>query len=1142
MLKPPAPRNEIERIQALQHLELLDTPAEHPFDELVRLASALFQVPIALVSLVDSERQWFKAKVGLEASETPRDVSFCGHAILGEGVFEIPDAHEDPRFFDNPLVTGPPHVRFYAGAPIRTRAGHNLGSFCIIDHVPRRLTPEQREILTSLAAQTAELLELRRERIEQEHQAEFRAAVLDSAGLGIIATDAAGIITGMNRVAETMLGYAPQDMIGQRTPAVFLVSDAGDTTTERGTVQVPFPGFGGRRQDPGEAETQERTLICKDGTRRQALLTVTEVRDSLGTLRGYMAVARELSEQRDREPASVVQTGALERAPKVWRWELPLLMASAVLAGLLMLGWGIADRWLEGTERLREAVTDAQLHVLDAHRSLEEYLWGDEQADVARDVLAKLDDAAATINELLNAPRDGLLGRVTEIDPLGKARPWLEGMQQQLIELRASGMERIRERNTSGAGSSSDLHFDMHNSRFQEFAALAQSYHRDQIQRSRTAIRGATTSLFILLLLTLLSMYLLRRWRERLVAAQRMEFELILSDRTQKLTAEVMARRSFEIDLRDSETRLRSMLDSSQNLIMRLATDTRITYVNSAWFSLLGYRMQEAEGKRFIDIVAPADRASVEANLRRLIAGEPLVRFEATLAARDGRQLAFDIELGIMEVSGRRRELRAVLRDVTGQRAAEAAERASTEMLRAITQHANVAIVTTHPDGRIVGWNPAAERMFRAPASLAIGELAGRIIPQRLQGAVATAVRSAVTESAAGSSEPAPLEFTAQRFDGGEFPVEVSISRWTRDGQEFVTGVILDISERRKTEDLMLSRNRQLEQRIASLLAKTNGDSRPSAAPQPSGAASPATTPAVDGSASATATSTPSHQQPVARIPVWPVADAESPARRPRVLVVDDNPPNRHVLRWQLNKLGCDVEEAFDGISGFDVWQSGAFECLFVDCQMPNRDGYEMTRHVRAAEAEAGVANPVPIIAYTANVLEESRAECFNAGMNDVLIKPATIDAMRSLLARWLAADSGGSKRAAQGDEDEPIAPSADHLHPVIDSTLLSEISGGDLEFEREMLGDFLGAKTEEAERLIALLVEGDLEQVSHLAHRLKGAARTIAAVSLAELCSSVERAAKASDRTGLCKLAEPIRHEFDLVTQHIGRLNAQPA
>ncbi len=130
MQTPDIPDYEPERLAALQRLNLLDTESESRFDRITRLAQRLFQVPIALVSLVDSDRQWFKSKQGLDACETGRDISFCGHAILGSGIFEIPDATQDTRFADNPLVTGAPDIRFYAGAPLQSADGFNIGTLC----------------------------------------------------------------------------------------------------------------------------------------------------------------------------------------------------------------------------------------------------------------------------------------------------------------------------------------------------------------------------------------------------------------------------------------------------------------------------------------------------------------------------------------------------------------------------------------------------------------------------------------------------------------------------------------------------------------------------------------------------------------------------------------------------------------------------------------------------------------------------------------------------------------------------------------------------------------------------------------------------------------------------------------------------
>jgi EAL domain-containing protein (putative c-di-GMP-specific phosphodiesterase class I) len=155
--------NERARLVVLKSYDILDTPAEEVFDEFARLAASIVGTPIALISLVDGNRQWFKAKVGLAVSETPRDAAFCAHAIGGADIFVIPDALKDERFVHNPLVTDGPKLRFYAGAPLITSEGQALGTLCVIDYVPRELTPEQRDALQILSRHVMAQLDLRRQ-------------------------------------------------------------------------------------------------------------------------------------------------------------------------------------------------------------------------------------------------------------------------------------------------------------------------------------------------------------------------------------------------------------------------------------------------------------------------------------------------------------------------------------------------------------------------------------------------------------------------------------------------------------------------------------------------------------------------------------------------------------------------------------------------------------------------------------------------------------------------------------------------------------------------------------------------------------------------------------------------------------------
>jgi len=173
---PAKPASEQQRLATLRGYEMLDTEPEAGFDDLTLLASYVCQTPVALISLIDADRQWFKSKVGVSVAETSRDVAFCASAILQQDVFIVPDATQDERFAENPLVVSEPKIRFYAGATLTTN-GQALGTLCVLDRVPRELSPEQLEALRALSRQVMAQLELRRNlsKLEQSLAARHRA-------------------------------------------------------------------------------------------------------------------------------------------------------------------------------------------------------------------------------------------------------------------------------------------------------------------------------------------------------------------------------------------------------------------------------------------------------------------------------------------------------------------------------------------------------------------------------------------------------------------------------------------------------------------------------------------------------------------------------------------------------------------------------------------------------------------------------------------------------------------------------------------------------------------------------------------------------------------------------------------------------
>jgi PAS domain S-box-containing protein len=289
MLLPATPLNEAQRLEELCSLGVLDTPAEERFDRITRTAQTLFTVPIALISLIDQNRQWFKSKQGLAAEQTPRNISFCGHAILGDGAFVIENADIDPRFMDNPLVTAAPFVKFYAGIPLLGPKGNKLGTLCIIDNVPRHLDSDAIAALGDLAKWAeAELASAYASRLANARESQL-FNILKHTVDGIFTVDEFDQIKEVNPAALSMFGYEEHALVGHNIKMLM-------TESYRSTQESFIQNY--RRIDQAKLSSKDREMVGKrsDGTTFSIDVILSEMMDVIDEIPRYVVIIREISE------------------------------------------------------------------------------------------------------------------------------------------------------------------------------------------------------------------------------------------------------------------------------------------------------------------------------------------------------------------------------------------------------------------------------------------------------------------------------------------------------------------------------------------------------------------------------------------------------------------------------------------------------------------------------------------------------------------------------------------------------------------------------------------------------------------------------------------------------------------------------
>ncbi|MGE4072113.1 MAG: ATP-binding protein [Lysobacterales bacterium] len=955
MMSETAKANEEQRLAALLRYEVLDTLPEPNFDDLTALASQICETPIALISLIDESRQWFKSRIGLDVSETSREIAFCTHAIAGQTTLEVENALADIRFSSNPLVLGEPRIRFYAGHPLTTPDDRNIGTLCVIDQVPRKLTQPQRLALARLARQVVVQLELRLANRRLAGQLTFESSLLASVGSAVIGIDRNSRVTRFNPTAESMLGCTASDILGRECWGLFAAAVANPVGTEE-----TLPALVAQAGD-GETISREWFLTAVNGRSIPVILSIAAIHGSDGKISGTLFAAYDIS-------ARV----AAEDERNRFFLQSPDLLCVAGANGYLKrvnpafvrtLGWSETELLHRPLRDLIHpddlAATGEAVTVVSAGQTVRDF----ENRYLARTGGYRIIAWQATAQadgDIFASGRDVTEARAASAE-LGTHRRLLEASQAIAkvggweLDLQSSTLYWTRET------------FRLHDTSPEEYQPSVETainfYDRASRKKLLKTFRLAVETLqpydLVLQITTVKGRQIWARTTGQVTAVNGKAARLtgIFQDITERVANEASLRRSN-----------RQLKEQAQALRRAQQQAEAGSRAKSAFLANMSHEIRTPLNAIVgtVDLLAGTPDSEDSSRMLAVLKDSS----KALVGIIDDVLDFSKIEAGLLEVRPEPVALRQLIDSAV-----------NTFSSSALSKGLSLKL----------DWDPQIpERLICDPLRLkqVLFNLIGNAIKFTRHGGVTVSARQLgyTTGTASILIEVADTGIgISPEAQGKLFQPFVQADGDTT--REFGgTGLGLVISRRlvemmqgKLSIDSVVDRGTTMSLTLDLAVAETPADSPP---------------------------------PPANPSPTTPYANVLAQGRG-HLLIADDNPVNLELLSLQVAALGFSADKATDGMEALRLWEQNEYDLIFSDYHMPRLDGHALVRAIRKIESESPDRRRTPIIGYTANAMHEARAGSIDAGMDDVLVKPVELTSLQILLERWLGPGASARNETA---------------------------------------------------------------------------------------------------------------------------------